>query len=315
MRPLAGGRRPLRDLVIYELMIDDCTAGERGAARAARCGARPARPSRRPGRVRHPVHARTAWTDERFSWGYTPALYYSVSYRYANDLNQPTEKLSWLKRLISECHDRGLHVLMDGVFNHAATAFPLQGVLPASTRTARLPALFAGEFPGLQDLDFNNRCTQELILDVCRYWIEVFGIDGIRFDNTVNFYTHGDNRGLPQLGGRPGRGQEAAGEAHFSLTLEHLAWTRSRWSRRPRPPATGTTDCSATASTVCGTTASSPACSTRSTPTGLAAGNGQGADPGTWATMTTPTSPGRPGRGRMRARPAGIAPSPGPWPC
>ena len=92
--PLAGGRRPLRDLVLYELMIDDCTAGERGV-RAPLDAVRD--------RLDHLVDLGvsailfmpwTAWTDERFSWGYTPALYYSVSYRYANDLNQPTEKLS-----------------------------------------------------------------------------------------------------------------------------------------------------------------------------------------------------------------------------
>ena len=35
----------------------------------------------------------TAWNSSLFSWGYTPALYYSVEYRYANDLNHPTEKL------------------------------------------------------------------------------------------------------------------------------------------------------------------------------------------------------------------------------
>ena len=223
VRPLAGGRRPLGDLVIYELMIDDCTAGERGV-RAPLDAVRD--------RLDHLVDLGvsailfmpwTAWTDERFSWGYTPALYYSVSYRYANDLNQPTEKLSWLKRLISECHDRGLHVLMDGVFNHVATAFPYKAFYQAWDADCPFTGRFAGEFPGLQDLDFNNRCTQELILDVCRYWIEVFGIDGIRFDNTVNFYTHGDNRGLPQLMADLAADREAAGEAHFSLTLEHLA--------------------------------------------------------------------------------------------
>jgi hypothetical protein len=32
---------------------------------------------------------------------------------------------------------------------------------------------------------------------VCRYWTDTFGIDGIRFDNTVNFYQAGDPRGLP----------------------------------------------------------------------------------------------------------------------
>ena len=72
VRPLAGGRRPLRDLVVYELMIDDCTAGERGV-RAPLDAVR----DRLDYLVDLGVSAIlflpwTAWTDERFSWGYIP---------------------------------------------------------------------------------------------------------------------------------------------------------------------------------------------------------------------------------------------------
>ncbi len=58
---------------------------------------------------------------------------------------------------------------------------------------------FGGKFPGLLDLDYHNSCTQQFIGDVCRYFIDEFKIDGIRFDNTTNFFVPGDDRGLPKL--------------------------------------------------------------------------------------------------------------------
>lgn len=49
----------------------------------------------------------TAWPGSGFSWDYDPYQYFSVEFRYANAVAQPAEKLSWLKRLISACHERG----------------------------------------------------------------------------------------------------------------------------------------------------------------------------------------------------------------
>ena len=41
----------------------------------------------------------------------------------------------------------------------------------------------------------------DFVFDVCRYWIEVFEIDGIRFDYTLGFFDPGNQgeRGLPTL--------------------------------------------------------------------------------------------------------------------
>lgn len=220
--PLKDGRRPLRDLIIYELMIDDFTSEYRGASAPINAICE---------KLDYLVDAGlnailfmpwTSWNDDHFSWGYTPALYYSVSHRYANELGQPAEKISWLKKLISECHKRGIHVLMDGVFNHVYTGFPYKAFYQTYDDACPYTGKFYGEFSGLQDLDFNNTCTQEFIWDVCRYWIDVFKIDGIRFDNTVNFYQKGDNRGLPKLMEDIDNYVNQIGESNFSMTLEHL---------------------------------------------------------------------------------------------
>lgn len=228
VQPLAGGRKPLRDLIMYELMIDDFTDGYRGQ-RAPLDAVRD-----RLDYLASTLGVNavlfmpwTAWPGDGYSWGYTPHQYFSVEYRYANALGTPAEKISWLKRLVTACHERGLHVIMDGVFNHvgdleasaeSALGFPYRWLYqnPADSPYC---GTFGGAFPGLLDLDYHNGCTQQLIRDACFYWIDHFGLDGIRFDNTVNFFLWQEDRGLPRLLREI---RDHVGDPHFSLTLEHL---------------------------------------------------------------------------------------------
>jgi 1,4-alpha-glucan branching enzyme len=247
--PVAGGRRPLRDLVVYELDIDDFTAELRGAHAALdaihRADLGTGRLDAPTGRTALDHLADlgvnailflpwTAWNDGAFSWGYTPYSYFSVEHRYTNDLTgaEPeTKQLSRLRDLVNACHARGIHVIMDGVFNHVGpddgasqTGFAYRwlyqdpGASPYSGR-------FGGTFPGLVDLDYHNGCTQQLVSDVCRYWMDEFGIDGLRLDNTVNFYLAKDDgapasqEGLPRLLADV---RAHAADPAFSLTIEHL---------------------------------------------------------------------------------------------
>jgi pullulanase len=171
----------------------------------------------------------TAWHDRDFDWGYDPFQYFAVEARYADAWGRPEEKLSWLKRLVSACHDRDICVIMDGVFNHAGPAFPYPQFYLDPTRCPFTAEAFGGTFPGLLDLDFHNECTNDFVLDVCTYWIGVFGIDGIRFDNTVNFFEAAEPlHGLPRLLGDLRNSLDAAGEQNFSLTLEHIDVSAAR---------------------------------------------------------------------------------------
>jgi 1,4-alpha-glucan branching enzyme len=223
VRPLPNGRLPLHDLVVYELHLDDFTSDYR-ESRAPMDAAR----DKLDYLVGLGVNAIlfmpwTTWQNPYFDWGYTPFQYFAAEYRYLNDVTQPAEKLSALRNLISACHDRGIHVIMDGVFNHVHPDFPYQHLYLNRDDCPFTATSFGGTFVGLQDLDFYNQCTQELIRDVCTYWIGTFGIDGIRFDNTVNYNVPGDPRGIPQLLSDIRTYVDAHGGGNFSLTLEHLS--------------------------------------------------------------------------------------------
>jgi 1,4-alpha-glucan branching enzyme len=190
------------ELIIYELMIDDFTKEYRG--------------------MRAPIDAVAdkldlvqalninaiefmpwiAWPDDvAFSWGYNPAYYFSVESSYVNDASEPLNRLSRLAALISECHRRKIHVLLDIVLQHVyqgsgTNGFPYYWLWQTPTDSP-----FTGEFVladnfGMLPVDYTNACTQQFVTDVCKYWLTRFKLDGFRFDQVTGF----DNPQYPRKG-------------------------------------------------------------------------------------------------------------------
>jgi 1,4-alpha-glucan branching enzyme len=191
-----GQRLPIQDLVVYELMLDDFT-------QEYRSGRTPL----------DAVHDRldylqdlginaiefmpwTAWAKDDFSWGYNPYAFFSVEHLYCADPNQPLDKLFRLKRLIDELHRRNIHVIMDGVYNHVdAGQNPNKGFGYFWLWEDPTDSPYIGNFAGasfFNDFDFGNECVNEFITDVCKYWIDDYKIDGIRFDYVLGFYKKAD---------------------------------------------------------------------------------------------------------------------------
>ncbi len=222
VRPVAGGRTPLVGLNVYELMIDDFTSDYRGTKAPLAAVEDKLDEIRGMGFTAIQFMPWTAWAHHDFDWGYAPWGYFAVESRYANQLGQPAEKLSLLKHLISACHDRGIHVIMDGVYNHAGPDFPYPKLYRDATSCPFTNRPFLGTFATLLDLNFANSCTRDFVDDVVRYWTQQFGIDGIRFDNTTNFYAPGqDAPGLAHLLSTTASETDAPA-SNFSLTIEHL---------------------------------------------------------------------------------------------
>jgi pullulanase len=146
----------------------------------------------------------SAWGDSSFSWGYDPTQLFSVEFNYVNDACGGFGGLTGFRLLLSEIHRRGIMVLFDGVFNHVRVddapglGFPYFWLYqdPADSP-------FVGEFGSggfFRDLDFNNACTQELVADVCRYWLHEYRIDAIRLDYSRGYLDRNNlNAGVPRL--------------------------------------------------------------------------------------------------------------------
>jgi 1,4-alpha-glucan branching enzyme len=223
--PPLDTRLPLKELVIYELHIDDFTAEYRGTHTPIDALCEKLDYIRSMGFNAIEPLPWTAWPGDEFSWGYNPFMYFSVENRYVDDPSQPAEKLSRLKRFIKECHVRDIHVIMDGVFNHVEKSFSARGFAYYWLYQDEEECPFVGAYSGtgyFEDLDFHNPCTQHFIFDVCRYWIDVFKIDGLRLDYTKGIYLPTEEHGLKRLIFDLRQYLESQNEQNFSITIEHL---------------------------------------------------------------------------------------------
>ncbi|KHE72878.1 glycoside hydrolase family 13 protein [Halobacillus sp. BBL2006] len=103
------------------------------------------------------------------------------------------------RKLVRKCHERGIRVMLDAVFNHSGYYFaPFQDVLEngiksdyydwfhlweKEVKTEPQPNYDAFAFvPEMPKLNTENPEVKQYLLDVARYWIEEFDIDGWRLD-------------------------------------------------------------------------------------------------------------------------------------
>jgi pullulanase len=189
-----GRRQPPRDLVLYELMIDDFTAEYRGDRAPIDAVADKLDYLQNLGINGIEFMPWTAWPGGEFSWGYNPFQFFSVTYRYVHDQTDTTNKLYRLKVLIEELHRRNVHVILDGVFEDVNAGsqpnrgFPYLWFYQTPTDSPYVGA--QGQF--FSNFDYDNGCTEQFIRDVCIYWIDAWQIDGIRFDYARGYLRHGD---------------------------------------------------------------------------------------------------------------------------
>ncbi|MBM7586485.1 glycosidase [Bacillus pakistanensis] len=103
------------------------------------------------------------------------------------------------KRLIKACHDQDIKVMLDAVFNHSGFYFPpFQDVLQHGEKSKYKDWFHIHDFPiktepvpnydtfaftpFMPKLNTENNEVKDYLLNVARYWIEEFDIDGWRLD-------------------------------------------------------------------------------------------------------------------------------------
>jgi glycosidase len=224
-------RLPAQDLIIYETHLDDFTQEFRGTKAPVDAFRERLDYLQDLGVNAVEFMPWTAWPGSGFSWGYDPVSFFSVEYRYVNDPNKPADKLVKLMDLFNDMHQRGLHVIMDGVFNHVRAGIdPDHGFPYLWLYQVPSDSPFIGSFAGggfFEEFDYQNKCVLEFIRDVCIYWFDRFQIDGIRFDYSLGFFRRGSPEvGIAKLVTDAKQHLNNTGRSDVPLFIEHLTDNR-----------------------------------------------------------------------------------------
>lgn len=122
--------------------------------------------------------------ETSYNWGYDPYQYFAVEGSFASNLDDPYSRIEDFKRLVSTCHQHGIRVNLDVVFNHVYEFqySIFEKVVPGFYFRKRADGTMSnGSFCG-NDLASEKPMVRHLILSAARYWVSMFHIDGFRFD-------------------------------------------------------------------------------------------------------------------------------------
>ena len=118
------------------------------------------------------------------SWGYNPVLYFALDRAYG----KPDD----FRRLVDECHKRGIAVIMDMVFNHTNGSNPMVKLYPWTSSNKTQTELRLNPWININPPEGDNGYGEEWNHDfgpakemferVFEYWLREYKIDGYRLD-------------------------------------------------------------------------------------------------------------------------------------
>lgn len=127
-------------------------------------------------------------------WGYNSVSFFAPMNRYGGG-----DPVTEFREMVAAIHDAGLEVILDVVYNHTGEADQLGPTLCFrgidNTAYYRLqdgdPAEYVNDTGTGNTLNADNLAVQRLIVDSLRYWTQVMGVDGFRFDLATILGRHG----------------------------------------------------------------------------------------------------------------------------
>ncbi len=124
-------------------------------------------------------------------WGFLPIGYFGVDERFG--------KRCHMQEFIDAAHQRGIAVILDVVYGHASDLFAYS-YLYDRLRYNENPFMgpFAKDYFG-RSTDFNRDLTQDFFFTVNHHWLDVYHVDGFRYDCVPNYWDGPLGRGYASL--------------------------------------------------------------------------------------------------------------------
>ena len=119
-----------------------------------------------------------------YNWGYDPKNYNVPEGSYSTNPYDPACRIREMKEMVKACHQAGIRVVLDVVFNHTynvdGSAFTntCPGYFYRTTEDGQL-----GNASGCGNETASERpMMRKFMIESCKYWLEEYHIDGLRFD-------------------------------------------------------------------------------------------------------------------------------------
>ena len=116
--------------------------------------------------------------DGNLSWGYNPSFHNALDKYYGTP-----EKF---KEFIDKCHENGIAVIIDVVFNHASGNSPYFKMYADGGKPAANSPYMNVDAPHpysvFNDFNHESEYTRNYVNQCLRYWLKEYNIDGYRFD-------------------------------------------------------------------------------------------------------------------------------------
>ncbi|MCU0082240.1 pullulanase [Streptococcus danieliae] len=116
-----------------------------------------------------------------YNWGYDPQHYFALTGMYSVDPADPGLRIQELKDLIAAIHARGMGVILDVVYNHTAQLGIFEDLEPHYYHFMDADGEARTSFGGGR-LASTHTMTRRLMLDSIAYLLDVYKVDGFRFD-------------------------------------------------------------------------------------------------------------------------------------
>ncbi|MCL1126625.1 glycogen debranching protein GlgX [Shewanella surugensis] len=133
-------------------------------------------------------------------WGYNSIGFFTPHHAYlVND------DVFEFRHMVTELHKAGIEVILDVVYNHSAEGnrlgpcYSFKGIdnLSYYRLVASEPRYFINDTGCGNSLNLAHPRVMQLVTDSLRYWVEIMGVDGFRFDlaSTLGREVHGFDSG------------------------------------------------------------------------------------------------------------------------
>lgn len=119
-----------------------------------------------------------------YNWGYNPLLYFVPEGSYSSVPEHPTERISEVKELIYRLHRKQIGVILDVVYNHVyhIETHALDQIVPGYYIRSYPDGRYIDSCGCGNDLATERTMVRKLIIESLLYWLEMFDVDGFRFD-------------------------------------------------------------------------------------------------------------------------------------